>query len=79
LPQTPAPSLVRRINVTQTPRLLAVVLLVATFVAYQPAWRAGFIWDDDDHLTANPAMNSAHGLRRIWSSLAVSHTICRRL
>jgi tetratricopeptide (TPR) repeat protein len=33
---------------------------------------AGFVWDDDDHLTANPAMTAPHGLRMIWSSLAVS-------
>ena len=33
---------------------------------------AGFIWDDDDHLTANPAMTAPHGLKMIWSSLAVS-------
>jgi tetratricopeptide (TPR) repeat protein len=39
---------------------------------YQPAWHAGFIWDDDDHLTANPAMTAPHGLRRIWSSMPVS-------
>ena len=27
--------------------LLGALLVVATFIAYQPAWRAGFIWDDD--------------------------------
>jgi tetratricopeptide (TPR) repeat protein len=47
-------------------------LVIATFIAYQPVWHAGFIWDDDDHLTANPAMTMPHGLRMIWSSLAVS-------
>jgi tetratricopeptide (TPR) repeat protein len=51
---------------------LASVLVVVTFVAYQPIWHAGFIWDDNDHLTANPAMTAPHGLRMIWSSLAVS-------
>jgi tetratricopeptide (TPR) repeat protein len=51
---------------------LALVLVIATFVAYQPVWHADFIWDDDDHLTANPAMTAPHGLRMIWSSLAVS-------
>jgi len=54
------------------PWLLALAFLVVTFVVYQPVWRAGFIWDDDDHLTANPAMTAPHGLRMIWSSLAVS-------
>ena len=54
------------------PWLLALVLVVVTFAAYQPVRHAGFIWDDDDHLTANPAMTAPHGLKMIWSSLAVS-------
>jgi hypothetical protein len=54
------------------PWLLALILAVVTFVAYVPAMRGGFIWDDDDHLTANPAMTMPHGLRLIWSSLSVS-------
>src|SRR5580658_3976684 len=54
------------------PWLLALILAVVTFVAYVPAMRGGFIWDDDDHLTANPAMTMPHGLQLIWSSLAVS-------
>jgi tetratricopeptide (TPR) repeat protein len=48
------------------------VLVLVTFAAYQPVWRAGFIWDDNDHLTANPAVAASNGLRMIWSSLAVS-------
>jgi tetratricopeptide (TPR) repeat protein len=54
------------------PWLLAVVLVVVTIVAYLPAMRAGFIWDDDDHLTANPAVAAPNGLHYIWSSLAIS-------
>jgi hypothetical protein len=54
------------------PWLLALILVILTFVAYQPTWHAGFIWDDDDHLTANPAMTAPHGLQMIWSSLAIS-------
>jgi len=46
--------------------------LVLAFLAYEPAWHAGFIWDDDDHVTANPAMTASHGLRMIWSSIPVS-------
>ena len=53
------------------PWLVALVLVIVTFAAYQPTWRAGFIWDDDDHLTANPAMTAPDGLKMIWSSLAV--------
>jgi tetratricopeptide (TPR) repeat protein len=47
--------------------LLALTLLAATFVAYQPVWHAGFIWDDDDYVTKNQALHSADGLQRIWS------------
>jgi tetratricopeptide (TPR) repeat protein len=52
--------------------LRALVLVVATFVAYQSVWRAGFVWDDDDHLTANPVMSAPRGWQMIWSSLAAS-------
>jgi tetratricopeptide (TPR) repeat protein len=64
-PATPSPFFRR-------PWFLALLLAALTFIAYAPAFRAGFIWDDDDHLTANPAMTAPHGLRMIWSSLAVS-------
>jgi tetratricopeptide (TPR) repeat protein len=53
-------------------RLGGVLIVLLTLVAYFPAMRGGFIWDDDDHLTGNPAMLSVGGLKRIWSSLAVS-------
>lgn len=56
----------------ERPWLLAILLVISTALAYQPVWHAGFIWDDDDHLTANPAMVAPHGLKMIWSSLAVS-------
>ena len=52
--------------------LAALCLVVVALIVYQPVWRAGFIWDDDDHLTANPVMTAPHGLRVIWSSLAAS-------
>jgi len=48
-------------------------LFVIVFLAYQPTWRAGFIWDDDAHLTKNVAVLSPNGLERIWSSLQYSH------
>ncbi len=40
-----------------------------TLLAYVPALRAGYIWDDDSYLTANPTLQSAEGLRRIWFEL----------
>jgi hypothetical protein len=70
--QTVGPSPERETYFAHRPWLLALILVVVTFIAYVPAMRGGFIWDDDDHLTANPAMTMPHGLRSIWSSLAVS-------
>ncbi len=43
-------------------------LLVA--VVYQPVWYAGFVWDDDDHLTANPTIVGPLGLKEIWTTSA---------
>jgi tetratricopeptide (TPR) repeat protein len=45
--------------------LWGLLLVVVTFLAYQPVWHAGFIWDDDAHLTA-PALRSLRGLSHIW-------------
>src|ERR1700704_3239011 len=48
---------------------VALLLVVATVVAYQPAWHGGYIWDDDYYLTKNPLLTAPDGLRRIWFSL----------
>jgi protein O-mannosyl-transferase len=42
------------------------ILLVATLVAYGPAWHAGYIWDDDAYVTENPTLRSLDGLKAIW-------------
>lgn len=44
---------------------LAALLLCATLVAYAPAINGEFLWDDDGHVT-KPALQSLHGLWRIW-------------
>jgi tetratricopeptide (TPR) repeat protein len=41
------------------------VLVFLIALAYIPALKAGFIWDDDGHLTP-PALRTWHGLSRIW-------------
>jgi tetratricopeptide (TPR) repeat protein len=43
------------------------LILLLTLAAYWPATRAGFIWDDDDMLTANPIIQEPGGLAKIWS------------
>ena len=48
----------------------ALLLVVAIFIAYQPVWRAGFIWDDDDHLTSNPCVVGPLGFKQIWTTAA---------
>jgi len=62
-PETPAPRLpwVRVL-------LFAALLVGAIILAYQPAWNAGFIWDDDKYVTHNPLLTAPDGLRRIWFS-----------
>lgn len=63
------------------PWLLGLVLAIATFLAYQPAWQGAAVFDDDDHLTS-PEFASAHGLGRIWTEpgavsqyYPVTHTV----
>jgi len=43
------------------------LLFAATLLAYLPALHAGFIWDDDGHVT-RAALRSWSGLARIWFS-----------
>lgn len=49
--------------------LWGLLLIVVTVLAYQQAWRAGYIWDDDVYVTANKLLTAPDGLRRIWFSL----------
>ena len=51
--------------------LLAVVLIVAVFLAYQPAWQGGLLWDDDAHVT-RPSLCSWEGLYHIWFDVGVT-------
>src|SRR5690349_11501637 len=46
--------------------VFALVLIVITFLAYQPAWNGQPIWDDEVHLT-QPSLRSLAGLARIWT------------
>jgi tetratricopeptide (TPR) repeat protein len=49
------------------PVAAALALVALTAVAYGPAYRAEFIWDDDDYVTDNAALDSFGGLVRIWT------------
>ncbi len=43
------------------------LIVVAVGLAYLPALRAGFVWDDQSLITANPLLRSFSGLAEIWS------------
>jgi tetratricopeptide (TPR) repeat protein len=46
----------------------ALLLAVLVFIAYVPVYRAGFIWDDESHLTQNPCVVGPLGLKEIWTT-----------
>ncbi len=41
-------------------------LFLLAMLAFLPALRNGYIWDDDQHVTGNAALRSMQGLWRIW-------------
>jgi tetratricopeptide (TPR) repeat protein len=47
---------------------ICLVILGLAFVAYAPAFQAGYVWDDDSWLTTNPAISDPHGLHAIWTT-----------
>ena len=48
--------------------LAGVILILMALLAFFPALRAGFIWDDDRYVTENPLLTSPNGLEEIWFS-----------
>ena len=46
----------------------ALLLSALVFIAYNQVFRAGFIWDDESHLTRNPCVIGPLGLKEIWTS-----------
>src|SRR6266480_4062549 len=45
----------------------AAVIVGAVLLVYLPAWRAGFVWDDEQLITANPLLRTFSGMIEIWS------------
>src|SRR5213595_4002379 len=48
--------------------LLGFCLIGIILIAYGQTWHAGFIWDDESHLTQNPCIVGPLGLKEIWTS-----------
>lgn len=46
--------------------LIACLIVAAALAVHIPAMSAGFIWDDDSFLTANPLIHDSNGLRKFW-------------
>jgi len=46
------------------------ILVGTVLLAYLPVWHAGFIWDDDQIVTANPVVAGPLGLKEIWTTSA---------
>ena len=44
------------------------LLIALVFIAYAPVFGAGFVWDDESHLTKNPCIVGPLGLKEIWTS-----------
>jgi len=51
----------------------ALFVVVATILVYQQIWHAGFIWDDDAHLTQNPCIVGGIGFKGIWTTSAAMY------
>jgi len=47
--------------------------MVITLIVYQRVRHAGFIWDDEMHVTENPAIIGPMGLKEIWTSRAARY------
>ncbi|HZS19004.1 MAG TPA: tetratricopeptide repeat protein [Candidatus Udaeobacter sp.] len=44
------------------------LLIGLVFVSYAQVFKAGFIWDDESHLTQNPCVVGPLGLKEVWTS-----------
>jgi len=50
-------------------RIQAAALALLTFLAYLPALRGGFIWDDREYVQNNPTLRTDEGLSEIWTNV----------
>src|SRR5262245_59832858 len=59
-------------KVTRYDISLAVGLVIAVLLAYLPAIKGGYIWDDDHYVTENLTLLSLRGLSQIWTQLGAT-------
>ena len=53
--------------------LQGLILAAAICAAYARVWHAGYIWDDDDHLTRNPCIIGPLGFSAIWTTAKAAY------
>ena len=58
-------------GVLQSTWFRGALIAALTVLAYLPSLHAGFIWDDDAHVT-QPGLRSIHGLVEIWTRLGAT-------
>jgi tetratricopeptide (TPR) repeat protein len=56
-----------------SPWLLGAGLAILIAVVYFPVWHAGFVWDDDAHLTANRCIVGPLGFKEIWTTAEANY------
>jgi Flp pilus assembly protein TadD len=44
------------------------ILVLAGFLAFSPALKGGWLWDDDSEVTAHAALRKLNGIERIWTA-----------
>ena len=57
-----------RVSLRRRDWFWALLLIAFVFIAYAQVFRAGFIWDDESHLTRNPCVIGPLGLKEIWTT-----------
>jgi tetratricopeptide (TPR) repeat protein len=60
------PAIASAMRPALSPWLGACGLVALVVAAYVPVWQAGYVWDDDAHITDNTTLRDLSGLRRIW-------------
>jgi hypothetical protein len=57
----------------ERPWLPAALLVAAVLAVYLPVLQAGYIWDDDKHLTQNPCVIGPLGFSAIWTTAEATY------
>src|SRR5919197_6131229 len=47
---------------------LSLLLIALVLISYARVFEAGFIWDDESHLTQNPCVVGPLGLKEVWTT-----------